>query len=151
MTTTSTVRKPRPTDEKINLSLKKYLKAKRGINGLGLFTETDIKKGDYIIEYWGPILSADEANQKGGLYLFEISSRRTIDGTHRANIARYLNHSCRPNCEVDIKKGRVLIFAKRGIKAGEELCYDYGREYWNEYIKPKGCRCAKCAEKKTQK
>ncbi len=141
--------KIKPTDFPINPALKDSLKTKRGINGLGLFTTTAIKKGEYIIEYFGKMLTTDEANQKGGLYLFEISSKNTIDGTARENIARYLNHSCRPNCEVDIKKGRVLISAKKNIAAGEELCYDYGREYWKEYIKPKGCRCEKCALKKT--
>ena len=139
------------TTDRINPQYKSHLKVRRGINGLGLFVDTAIKKADYIIEYWGEMLTADQANERGGKYLFEISNRRTIDGTQRANIARYLNHSCRPNCEVDIKKGRVLIFAKRAITPGEELCYDYGKDYWNEYIKPKGCRCAKCTEKRQAK
>jgi uncharacterized protein len=125
----------------------KELSVKRGVNGLGLFTKVPMKKGDCIIEYVGEMLTADEANNRGGKYLFEISSRRTIDGTSRKNIARYVNHSCRPNCEVDIIKGQVFIYAKRSIKEGEELCYDYGKEYWKEYIKPKGCRCDKCKEK----
>jgi uncharacterized protein len=125
----------------------KELSVKKGVNGLGLFTKVPMKKGDCIIEYMGEMLTADEANNRGGKYLFEISSRRTIDGTNRKNIARYVNHSCRPNCEVDIIKGRVFIYAKRAVKEGEELCYDYGKEYWKEYIKPKGCRCEKCKEK----
>jgi SET domain-containing protein len=124
----------------------KDLKRKRGINGLGLFTAVPMKKGDCIIEYIGPILTTDdEVNARGGQYLFEVSSKRTIDGSVRSNTARYINHSCRPNCEVDIKKGRVFVYAKRAIKEGEELSYDYGKSFWNEYIKPKGCRCEKCA------
>ncbi len=113
-------------DKKINPDLEKNIVARKGINGIGLFTTTTISKGDFIIEYFGTMLTADEANNRGGRYLFEISSRRTIDGTARENIARYINHSCRPNWEIDIKKGRVLVFAKRTIKPEEELSYDYG-------------------------
>jgi len=141
------IKKPKPEENKINESLKDQLKVKRGVDGLGLFTEGLIKKGEYVIEYWGPLLNDEEVEQKGGQYLFEVKKNVTIDGTHRANTARYINHSCRPNCEVKIKKGRVLIYTKKVIKAGEELGYDYGKEFWNEYIKPKGCRCVKCKEK----
>jgi SET domain-containing protein len=146
-----TERKPRPEDEKINKELESHIKVKKGVDGFGLFTTGPITKGTYIIEYWGPILNAVEVEEKGGKYLFEISKNKTIDGTHRANTARYVNHSCRPNCEVEIKKGRVLIYAKKNIKEGEELCYDYGKDYWNAYIKPKGCRCVKCRDKLLQK
>jgi SET domain-containing protein len=125
------------------------LKVKKGINGLGLFTTVPIKKGDCIIEYVGDILTTDEeVNKRGGQYLFEVSKKKTIDGSVRSNTARYINHSCKPNCEVDIIKTRVFIYAKRNIKEGEELFYDYGKEFWNEYIKPKGCRCEKCTLKR---
>lgn len=127
------------------------LVVKKGINGLGLFTKVPIAKGDCIIEYVGEIITEDEANRRGGKYLFQTGKNRHIDGTARTNTARYLNHSCRPNAESDIKKGRIFIFAKRNIKPGEELCYDYGKEYFNEYIKPKGCRCEKCVEKANKK
>jgi SET domain-containing protein len=79
-------------------------------------------------------------------YLFEINSRKTIDGAPRWNKARYINHSCRPNCEIEIARGRVWIFARRNIKPGEELGYDYGEAYVNEYLSGK-CLCAKCAPK----
>ena len=129
--------------------LTKYLKRKRGTNGLGLFTTIPIKKGTYIIDYTGKILTAKDADEKGGQYLFEINSRWTIDGSSRKNLARYINHSCRPNCETDTKERekRVVVNAKRNIKAGEELTYDYGKTFFNEWIKPKGCRCEKCREK----
>lgn len=124
------------------------LVVKRGINGLGLFTTTQIKKGDCIIEYIGDVITAKEANVRGGRYLFETSSNRHIDGTTRKNTARYINHSCRANCEPDTIRGRVFIYAKRRIEPGEELLYDYGKEYWEEYIQPKGCLCQRCVEKK---
>jgi SET domain-containing protein len=129
--------------------LTKQLKVKRGMNGLGLFTMLAIKKNAFIIEYTGELLTAKEADERGGQYLFELNSRWTLDGRTRKNLARYINHSCRPNCETDVKGKRVLITAKRAIKEGEELSYDYGKSFWNEWIKPKGCRCEKCREKKT--
>ena len=131
---------------------RKFLKVKRGVNGLGLFTTEPIKKGTYIIDYAGKLLTADEADARGGQYLFEINSRWTIDGTSRTNLARYINHSCRPNCETDTRERekRVIIYTRRGIKAGEELSYDYGKSFWNEWIKPKGCRCEKCTEKRNE-
>jgi len=124
---------------------------KSASGGLGIFAETPIKKGTVIIEYIGPILTNKQAEEKRGRYLFQINSRKTIYGSGRENIARYVNHSCRPNCEVDIKKGRVFILAKRNIKPGEELAYDYGKEYFDFFIKPHGCRCVKCSEPKKAK
>jgi SET domain-containing protein len=125
------------------------LKTKRAHKGagLGLFAEEDIPKGKFIIEYFGREISQEEQCTSKSKYLFEINSKKTIDGTIRENTARYINHSCRPNCEVEIKKGRVLVFSKRNIEAGEELSYDYGKEFWNEHIKPIGCKCLKCLNK----
>ena len=128
---------------------KEQLKVKRGINGFGLFTTVPIKKGTYVIEYIGELISADEADRRGGQYLFEINSRWTIDGKGRDNLARYINHSCRPNCESDTNERTktITIEAIKNIQAGEELTYDYGKMFWNDYIKPKGCRCLKCITK----
>lgn len=113
----------------------------RSIAGLGLFATEDIEKDDFIIEYWGPILTDEEADKKGGAYLFEVDTDHTINGTSRENTARYLNHSCKPNCEAEIDGKRVFIYAKRNIKAGEELTYHYGKSYYEDYIKPNGCKC----------
>ena len=130
-----------------NVPIYKYphdLATKRGINGLGLFAKVPMKKGDCIIEYVGEIISNKEANRRGGRYLFQTSANRHLDGKGRDNIARYINHSCKPNCEADTIGGRVFVSAIKSIKAGEELNYDYGEEYFDEHIKPKGCRCVKC-------
>ncbi len=129
------------------------LKLRKADNGFGLFTEEPIKKGTFIIEYIGKKLTSKEADDHPNRYLFELNSRWTIDGSGRENTARYINHSCRPNCEVDIKGGKIMIFAKKNIEAGEELNYDYGKDHWNEYIKtkPTGCLCEKCQEKKGSK
>lgn len=121
------------------------LKIGRSKTGLGLFALEDIKKGTCIIEYVGRTISKDEQYTSRSKYLFEINSKKTIDGAVRSNTARYINHSCTPNCEIDIHKARVFVMAKKNIKAGEELNYDYDTEYFDEYIKPKGCLCSKCS------
>lgn len=115
--------------------------------GLGLFATRPFKKGERIIEYFGREISKAEEYTSKSKYLFEVNSRKTIDGTTRENFARYINHSHRPNCEPNIVRGKVWIDAIKAIKPGEELTYDYGEEYFNEHIKPHGCRCAKCAAK----
>lgn len=121
--------------------IKRSLKVTKTHSGLGMTTLEPIEKGGFIIEYVGPIMNKVEADKRGGKYLFETSKDRFVDGTDRKNIARYLNHSCKPNCEVDIRGGHILIFALRKILAGEELEYDYGKEYFDEFIAPYGCRC----------
>lgn len=120
----------------------KAVKVKRGLAGLGLFAGEDIKKGELIIEYIGNILNKEEADKKtSSQYLFEVSRNKTIDGTPRWNIARYANHSCNGNAESDVKKTRVFVKAIKNIKEGEEIVYDYGEEFCEEYIKPHGCLC----------
>lgn len=120
------------------------LRVRRSRAGLGLFTEEAIPKGRCVIEYVGVPISEEAAETSRSKYLFEIDSKTTIDGAPRWNTARYINHSCRPNAEIEIRKKRIYVMAKRAIKAGEELSYDYGKEYFDDYIKPHGCRCPKC-------
>lgn len=123
------------------------LRVGRSSAGLGLFAEEAIPKGACIIEYKGRSVPEKEQYTSRSKYLFEIDSKRTIDGTMRSNTARYINHSCRPNAEPVIRNKRVFIMARRNIRAGEELSYDYGEEYFEEHIKPHGCRCVKHAGK----
>ncbi len=118
---------------------------KRSHAGLGLFAGEEIPKGACIIEYKGRTISSEEVYTSRSKYLFEVNKRKTIDGTMRSNTARYINHSCRPNSEIEIRNKRVFVMARRKIKEGEEFSYDYGKEYWNDYIKPKGCSCEKCS------
>lgn len=132
----------------VQKDLRDILEVKRGTSGLGLFTTAPIKKGAFIIEYTGPLLTNDQADKKGGKYLFALGKDWTIDGTGRDNIARYINHACvRTNCEPIQYAKRIKIRATRNIKPGEELHYDYGKEYFDEYI-GKHCRCPKHSKKK---
>ena len=127
------------------------LQVKRSRTGLGLFTLEPIKKGACIIEYTGRVVSKKEEYTSRSKYLFAINRNKTIDGAIRSNTARYINHSCAPNCEIDIYWQRVFVFAKKNIKAGEELNYDYDTDYFDEHIKAKGCKCHKCLAKTRKK
>lgn len=122
------------------------VRVKRSASGKGLFAAEAIPKGARIIEYTGRKVSEAEQYRDNGKYLFWAGKNLMINGNIPSNTARYINHSCVPNCEADGPEGRVYIWALRNIKAGEELTYDYGEEYFERHIKPKGCRCPKHAK-----
>jgi SET domain-containing protein len=128
--------------------MKNFL-VKRSSAGLGLFANKEFTKGERVIEYTGETITEDEANRRGGKYLFELNDNWTIDGKDRDNVARYINHSCKPNCypELSEDEKQVFIFTKRAIKVGEELTYNYGKFYFDKEIKPHGCRCVACSQK----
>jgi SET domain-containing protein len=119
---------------------------KRTATGLGLFALKAIPKGRRIIEYTGPLISNEEVERrKTGKYFFGVNTKWSIDGSPRSNIARYINHSCRPNAEALVSGHRVWVWSRKNIKAGEEITFDYGKEYFDDHIKPVGCKCKKCA------
>ena len=122
----------------------KLLVVKRSKTGLGLFTASIIPKETRIIQYTGERILSNDAGRHRGKYLFTLNEKYTIDGRSRNNIARYINHSCRPNAYTDVTRGKIWIIAKRRIREFEEITYNYGKEYFNQFIKPKGCKCAKC-------
>ncbi len=125
--------------------IQKKVKVRRSPHGgLGLYAEEPIKKGEFVIEYIGEMITEEEADKRLGKYLFEISKKWTLDGRGRENTARYINHSCVPNCEADVRGTRVYIEAIKNIKPGDELTYDYQKEYFDEFLKGK-CLCSKCA------
>lgn len=131
--------------------LDNQLVVKRGTSGLGLFTTKPIKKGQIIVEYTGPLLTDEQMEKKGGKYLFALGKDWTIDGSGRNNLARYINHWCvQTNCEPIQYAKRIKIRATKNIKPGTELHYDYGKEYFDEYIKGH-CNCPKHAKKKQRR
>ena len=127
----------------------KKVLVKRSTTGLGLFAGEEMKKGDFIIEYLGEHITHDEADIRGGRYLFTIHKDTVIDGKDRSNKARYINHSCSPNAEAesDWDEEKIRIYAKKKILPHEEITLDYGKEYWEDYIKPYGCKCLTCQNK----
>jgi SET domain-containing protein len=137
------------------LSPNKPYRVGRSRTGLGLFATKPIKKGTKIIRYFGPLLDSKKKEDDAieNKYLFELNDRWTIDGSVRKNIARYINHSCRPNAESDVKprKRKVFIRAIKNIEPGDEINYDYGTDYFKAYLKPIGCKCAACEKKRKKK
>ena len=120
----------------------------RSQTGLGLFATAPIEKRTVIVEYRGRCIPTKEARKyerrHASKYMFEIDTRWTIDGSTRRNVARYANHSCRPNTESALIAGKIVLRALKAIRAGDEITYDYGREYFDLFLKAKGCKCTKC-------
>src|SRR5215475_1780935 len=127
----------------------------RSRTGLGLFATKPIRKGAKIIRYFGPLLDSRKKKDDAieNKYLFELNGRWTIDGSVRENIARYINHACKPNAESDVKprKRKVFIRAIKNIEPGDEISYDYGTDYFKAYLKPIGCKCDACEKKRRTK
>ncbi len=115
-----------------------------GLSGKGIFALENIPKGKRIIEYVGKDVPVEKQKSATGKYLFWTGRKKMIDGNIKENLARFINHSCRPNCESYGPRGRIFIRSIKKVKLGEELTYDYGEEYFDEHIKPIGCRCEKC-------
>jgi len=128
------------------------------IHRRGVFAKKNIPKNTQIIEYVGEKITKTEAEKRadaqyklgekgkeGHVYLFELNKRYDIDGNVPWNTAKYINHSCDPNCEAEDDRGHIWIISKRIIKKGEELTYNYGYdlENYQEHL----CRCGspKCA------
>ncbi|WP_442907457.1 SET domain-containing protein [Hydrogenophaga sp. BPS33] len=105
-----------------------------GVHGKGVFAVADLVEGEPLIEYVGEIITWKEALRRhphdpsdpNHTFYFHIDEKHVIDAKVGGNSARWINHSCKPNCEADVEDGRVFIRARRDIKAGEELFYDYG-------------------------
>ena len=134
------------------VSSNKPYRVGRSKTGFGLFATKPIKKGTRIIRYFGPILDCrkPEQDEIENKYLFELNGRWTIDGSVRKNVARYINHSCRPNAESDVRprERKVYIRAIKNIEPGDEINYDYGTDYFKAYLKPIGCKCEACEAKR---
>ena len=124
----------------------RHLRVGRSKAGLGLFARVPIKKGQFIVRYSGRKIRTDTADELDTKYLFELNTRWTIDGSNRRNIARYINHSCRPNAETYFVKHVIKIRAIKNIKPGDEITYHYGRNYFVAFIKDTGCKCGHCAK-----
>ena len=124
-----------------------------GVHGKGVFAVQPIARGEVIIEYLGQRITWDEAldrhphdpSQPDHTFYFHVDEGNVIDANVGGNAARWINHACSPNCEADEIDGRIFIRAKRALKAGEELFYDYGlvidERYTPALKKRFECRC----------
>src|SRR5437879_12953060 len=106
---------------------RRHVRIGRSLAGLGLFARAPIKKGRYIARYSGRKIRTETADDLDNKYLFEINTRWTIDGANRRNLARYIDHSCRPNAEVYFVKHVIKIRAIKNIKPDDEITYKIGR------------------------
>jgi SET domain-containing protein len=123
------------------------------IQGTGAFAIRNIKKGTRIIEYLGQRISwrtadkryDDDKMGRHHTFLFTVDDKVVIDGAVNGNAARFLNHSCDGNCEAVTDRKRIFIEARKNIKAGEELLYDYQYERTDEHTEEDekfyACRC----------
>ncbi|MGH7719715.1 MAG: SET domain-containing protein, partial [Gemmatimonadaceae bacterium] len=123
------------------------------IQGQGAFATRPIRKGTRIIEYVGERVSHDEADrryvdeemERHHTFLFTVSRRTVVDAGKGGNDSRFINHSCAPNCEAIIERGRIYIEALRNIPTGSELSYDYAYEWTADDDDDAGrrypCRC----------
>ena len=107
-------------------------KRRSRIHGRGVYATRAITKNTRIVDYAGEKISNRESLRRerrhireGHIWCFTLTNRTVIDAGIGGNIARYINHSCRPNCYVDIRDGVIWIRAARNIREGEELSYDY--------------------------
>ena len=129
----------------------RFFRVGRSITGLGLFATKSIKREAYIATYRGRRITAEESDRRearGARYMFALNKRWVIDGSSRWNVARYINHSCRPNAKPVGRRGGIVIVALRQIEPSEEITYNYGREYLKSFLDNGGCRCAACRRKK---
>ena len=126
--------------------MKLYKIKKSNIDNRGVYAAQNIKAGKIIIYYKGKIITKKETEKNPkydndkAIYLFNLNSRYDLDGDFENNDARLINHTCNPNCEVAGKGLKLWIFALRDIKKGEELSYDYGFGF-DEDFKQFPCKC----------
>jgi uncharacterized protein len=134
-----------------------YVIKRSTIHGRGIFARVDIAKGEPIIEYKGTRCTWDEAAEHliddvdpCHTFIMSLDCGDVIDGARKGNASRYINHACDPNCEaIEDDEERIWIQAKRKIKAGEELNYNYGLVLQGRTTKAQraGYRCL-CGSKK---
>ena len=131
--------------------MKLYKIKKSNIDKRGLYATKNIKIGTRIIQYKGKIVKNKEVetnpkfDNSKDIYLFDLNKKYSLDGAFGWNTARLINHSCNPNCEVEVKGYNIWIKAIKKIEKGEELNYDYGFSYDSDYKQfPCKCRSKNC-------
>jgi uncharacterized protein len=121
-------------------------KRRSRIHGWGVYATASIPKNKRIIDYAGEKISNQVSLRRemrymktGHIWCFKLTNRTVVDAAVGGNDARFINHSCRPNCYVEIKDGVIWIRAARTIRKGEELSYDYCTDGEGLIM----CRCRK--------
>jgi uncharacterized protein len=117
------------------------------IHGMGGFARVDIPAGARVIEYVGEKITKQESLarcEQNNEYIFALDDEQDLDGQVSWNPARFLNHSCEPNCEARLEGGCIWVIAIREIRAGEELTFNYGYDLADYAEHPCGCGAPGC-------
>jgi len=112
------------------------------IHGEGVFAQTEMRRGERVIEYIGEKITKAESLrrcERQNWYIFALDEQWDLDGDFEWNPARRVNHSCAPNCEAECEEGRIWIMARRDIQPGEEITFNYG--YDLEDYREHPCHC----------
>jgi SET domain-containing protein len=110
---------------------RRFVARNSGIHGRGVFATTHIPKGTRLVEYKGQRLTEAQVDKRYAnddsphTFLFALDDGMVIDATYQGNSARWINHSCAPNCEAVDDGGRIFIETLRALRPGDELVYDY--------------------------
>ncbi len=112
------------------------------IHGVGAFARQGIPPGTRVIEYVGERITKEESLRRceqNNPYIFNFNEHEDLDGSVDWNPARFVNHSCAPNCDAELNDGQIWLVANRPIAAGEEVTFNYGFDLtdWRDYP----CRC----------
>lgn len=117
------------------------------IHGTGAFARRTIRKGTRLIEYLGRHIDKTESArllEEQNEYIFDVDETHDLDGNVEWNPARFINHSCSPNCEAENDEGRIWIVALRTIRPGEELTFNYGYDIADYRDHPCCCGSPDC-------
>ncbi len=117
------------------------------IHGTGGFAKSPLGQGTRVLEYLGERISKPESLRRceaDNPFIFSLNEGEDIDGNVDWNPARYINHSCAPNCDAELEDGRIWIVAKRDIPAGEEITFNYGYDLENYREYPCHCGAPGC-------
>jgi uncharacterized protein len=137
----------------LNMKEKLFVVEKSNIDKKGMFATKDINKGTHVVEYVGEKITKAEGDKRSeellelaekdsgmsSVFVFELDDKYDIDGNVDHNLAKFINHSCEPNCEVNIIDNHIWIIAIKDIKKGEEITYDYS--YDLEDFQDHHCKC----------
>ena len=151
---TKTPRKTTPPAAKALARSGRRIQTRRsGVHGKGVYATVDLAEGETLIEYVGEVIDWEEALRRhphdpkdpNHTFYFHIDEEHVIDANVGGNSSRWINHSCKPNCEAEVDEGRVFIRARKNIEAGTELFYDYGlvidEPHTPELLKQYPCWC----------
>lgn len=148
-----------PKDLDLPMVKSEYCSVKKSvIHGRGVYAKKFIPEGTRVIQYVGEKITKAESDRRadialennklreseGAVYIFTLNKKYDIDGYVTHNTARYINHSCEPNCETDIIRGKIWIVALRDIKKGKEITYNYGYDLDSYKDHPCECGSKKC-------